>query len=55
MKDLTSKLPFTARELNKGIAQLRPGDKFPLRPVIAPAESRSHDGIMKTPTRGAKH
>ena len=32
MKDLTPKLPFTAKELNAGIAHLRASDKFPLRP-----------------------
>jgi hypothetical protein len=41
MKDLTPKLPFTAKELNQGIARLRPGD--------APL-----DRSTSTPSRNAK-
>lgn len=36
MKDLTATLPFTAKELNEGIARLRTSDKFPLRTAITP-------------------
>jgi hypothetical protein len=40
MKDLTAKLPFKAKELNEGIARLRPSDRYPLRPVATPTPSR---------------
>ncbi|HEY7153426.1 MAG TPA: hypothetical protein VH575_05665 [Gemmataceae bacterium] len=40
MKDLTPKLPFTAKELNAALASLRADDKFPLRPATAPVPSR---------------
>ncbi len=43
MKELTPKLPFTAKELNAGIALLRPGDKYPLQPVTVPS-SNKHPG-----------
>lgn len=35
MKDLTPKLPYTARELNEGIARLRPHDKYQLRAITS--------------------
>ncbi len=35
MKDLTAKLPFTAKELDMGIASLRPKDTFPVRTISA--------------------
>ncbi|HTU92108.1 MAG TPA: hypothetical protein VMF69_18640 [Gemmataceae bacterium] len=35
MKDVTPKLPFTAKELNEGIARLGPREKYPLRPMVA--------------------
>ncbi len=38
MKDLTPKLPFTANELNQGIARLRPRDP-PLKRSITPSHS----------------
>jgi hypothetical protein len=41
MKDLTLKLPFTAKELNEGIARLRPEDKTPAQPAASPSQSRS--------------
>jgi hypothetical protein len=42
MKELTSKLPYTARELNEGIAHLRPRDKFQLRTITStPVESKN--------------
>jgi hypothetical protein len=40
MKDLTPKLPFTAKELNEGITGLRASDKFPLRPTTISTPSR---------------
>lgn len=40
MKDLTAKLPFTAKELNEGITQLRSSDKFPIRTVTTPSPSK---------------
>lgn len=40
MKDLTPKLPFTAKELNQGIARLRPTDKFPVRRITSPSPSK---------------
>jgi len=40
MKDLTPKLPFTAKELNEGIAGLRAGDKYPLRSTTISTPSR---------------
>ncbi|HWG44147.1 MAG TPA: hypothetical protein VN688_15320 [Gemmataceae bacterium] len=43
MKELTPKLPFTAKELNAGIARLRPSDKYPLRPATASSPSRKLD------------
>jgi hypothetical protein len=50
MKDLTPKLPFTAKELNEGIAHLRPDDKFPVhggppleRSTVAPSRSTKPD------------
>jgi hypothetical protein len=36
MKDLTTKLPFSAKELNEGIARLRRGEKLPERPSHIP-------------------
>lgn len=54
MKELTPKLPFTAKELNEGIAQLRPKDKFPLHPVTAPPESRERDRPATAPSRSEK-
>jgi hypothetical protein len=36
MKDLTPKLPLTGKELNEGIASLRPEDKYPVR-IAQPA------------------
>jgi hypothetical protein len=41
MKDLTPKLPFTAKELNAGIARLRASDKYPLRPETVSSPSKS--------------
>lgn len=41
MKDLTTKLPFTEKELNQGIATLRLSDKYPVRTTITSSESRS--------------
>jgi hypothetical protein len=49
MKDLTLKLPFTAKELNEGIARLRPTDKFPARSVIVPTQSRSLEVTTTVP------
>ena len=43
MRDLTAKLPFTAKELNKGIARSRPNDKFPVR-TLSPVRSRQSSG-----------
>jgi hypothetical protein len=50
MKDLTPKLPFTAKELNEGIAHLRPDDKFPVhggpppeRSTVVPSRSTKPD------------
>ncbi|HEY7308359.1 MAG TPA: hypothetical protein VH643_03250 [Gemmataceae bacterium] len=40
MKDLTAKLPFTAKELSEGIASLRPKDTFPVRIIASPSPSR---------------
>jgi hypothetical protein len=40
MKDLTVKLPFTAKELNAGIVRLIRGDEFPVRPTTTPASSK---------------
>lgn len=51
MKDLTPKLPFTSKELNEGIARLRPSDKFPARPVATPTESRSRNPTTTPPDR----
>jgi hypothetical protein len=45
-KDLTPKLPFTAKELNQGIARLRPRDRFPIHPVS--------DSPTVTPSRGQR-
>ncbi len=41
MKDLTSKLPFTAKELNEGITRLRPNDKYTIRTMTAPRPSKN--------------
>ena len=41
MKELTPKLPFTAKELNAGMTRLRPDDRFPLRPTPSSGSSRS--------------
>jgi hypothetical protein len=43
MKDLTAKLPFTAKELNEGIARLRPNDKYPVRNMMTPASRGDKD------------
>jgi hypothetical protein len=43
MKDLTAKLPFTAKELNEGITRRRPSDKFPVRITTTPSPSRNKD------------
>ncbi len=43
MKELTPKLPFTAKELNEGIARLGPNDKFPVRSPDDPVGSRNPD------------
>lgn len=47
MKELTPKLPFTAKELNEAVARLRPDDKFPIRPIAPSSPSRSR---QQTPT-----
>jgi hypothetical protein len=39
MKDLTPKLPFTAKELNEGIVRLRPSDPPLKRSTVAPSRS----------------
>lgn len=41
MKDLTPKLPFTAKELNEGIARLQTGDKLPERTTTTSGKSKS--------------
>jgi hypothetical protein len=43
MKDLTPKLPFTAKELNAGIAKLRSGEKPPEGTTTTPRESRNRN------------
>lgn len=53
MKDLTPKLPFKAKELNEGIALLRPDDKFPVRPMLTSVESKSQN--RTTSPSGAKN
>ncbi len=50
MKDLTAKLPFTAKELNEGIARLRPRDKFPLDRQATPSRSKSLERSVTTPS-----
>jgi hypothetical protein len=40
MKDLTPKLPFTAKELNEGITRLRKRDNFLAQPTTAPNSSK---------------
>jgi hypothetical protein len=40
MKDLTAKLPFKAKELNEGDAQVRRGDPFPIEKVATPPASK---------------
>jgi hypothetical protein len=40
MKDLSAKLPFTSKELNEGIAQVRRGDPFPIGKVADPKSSK---------------
>jgi hypothetical protein len=44
MKELTPKLPFTAKELNEGIARLRPSDKYPIRLVSGSSSPASSGG-----------
>ncbi len=48
MKDLTPKMPFTAKELNQGIARLQRSNKSPARPLNAP-ESRSRNRTTTVP------
>ena len=55
MRDLTPKLPDKWKELNQGIAQLQPKDKFPFHTTTAPIESKRRDRPSRTPIRGAKH
>jgi hypothetical protein len=47
MKDLTPKLPFTAKELNEGIARLRRGENLPARPVGSPNPSKGQQSIAR--------
>jgi hypothetical protein len=49
MSDLTPKLPFTAKELNDGLAGLRSDDKFPLRSISTPTPSRNRDPKILVP------
>lgn len=49
MKDLTPKLPFTAKNLNQGIACLKPSDRFPSRTITNSKESRSFENQNKPP------
>jgi hypothetical protein len=48
MKDLTPKLPFTAKELNQGITRLRPSAKSLDRPMTVP-ESGSRNRTTAVP------
>jgi hypothetical protein len=41
LKDLTPLLLLKGEELTKGLARLKPGDKYPVRSVTTPAESRN--------------
>jgi hypothetical protein len=43
MKDLTPKLPFTAKELNQGLTRLLPSPESPERPTTVPSRSRKPD------------
>ncbi len=43
MKELTPKLPFTAKELNEGIARLRAGKKLPVGTTTTSSEGRNPD------------
>lgn len=47
MKDLTPKLPFTAKELNQGIARLLAGENLPERTATTSSESKKPESPRK--------
>jgi len=54
MKDLTPKLPVTGKELNEGIARLRPDDKFPFHRGITPTQSKNLNRSVTTPSESGR-